>query len=358
MTLFNNIYKNKRVLVTGHTGFKGSWMVYWLNDLGADLYGLSLETKNSDDHFNHLQLPIKHELHDIRDSKFVEEYIKRIQPEIIFHLAAQAIVSESYLNPIENYEVNLIGTLNIYEAARKTNSVKAIVSITTDKVYKNNDLEEYFFKENDFIGGKDPYSSSKSCVEILSDSYRYSYLENSYLLATVRAGNVIGGGDWGEGRLIPDIMKALIKSKTSKIRNPESIRPWQNVLESISGYLCLGNELLNEKKEFASSWNFGPNKSDHLSVSSLLKIMKKGWEKIEFKETKQTQFKESKLLMLDSSKAKNKLKWRPVWNVNKNIYHTINWYKNYIETREIITEKVLKEYINDAKKTGLIWTSK
>ncbi|MBW8049749.1 MAG: CDP-glucose 4,6-dehydratase [Cytophagales bacterium] len=357
--LFNGIYKNKTVLITGHTGFKGSWLSLWLKKLGAHIIGYSLREYPNTDHFFDLKLDIENIFADIRDMDMLKKTIITYKPDIIFHLAAQSLVIESYKNPVLTYETNVMGTLNLLEAARNCQSVKAIVNVTTDKVYENKE-QDLGYKETDNLGGFDPYSSSKACSEILTSSYRNSFLNNSIheiLIATARAGNVIGGGDWANDRLIPDIARAVIKKEKVKIRNPGSVRPWQHVLEPLSGYLLLGQKLLEGKEVFASAWNFGPDDKTRVEVQNVVKLIQQYWDKVEFKTSAKEQdvFHEADFLRLDSSRAANDLKWASVWDLNKTIKKTVDWYNEYITSKRICTVDDLDQYVNDAKTQRLVW---
>ena len=361
--LFNNTYKNKRVFITGHSGFKGSWLVMYLKELGADILGYSLEPNTEPSIFSicNIQEGITNIFGDIRDEEKLTDAMLSFKPDIIFHLAAQPIVRTSYKEPKSTYETNVIGTLNLYEAARKCDSVKAIVSITTDKCYENKEWV-YGYRENESMGGYDPYSSSKACVEILSSSYRRSFLqEQGIALATARAGNVIGGGDWAQDRLIPDFIRAVSEEESITIRNPLATRPWQHVLEPLSGYLALGAELLSEKQEFGAAWNFGPNDSDVLSVGDILDECIKVWGIGRYEIDKSKQLHEAMLLKLDISKAKAKLKWSPVYNVYKAVEECINWYKAYYEgntdMRKYSIDQI-DDYICKARSNNIRWSMK
>jgi len=356
--MFNDFYKGKTVLVTGHTGFKGSWLSYWLNLLGSYVIGYSLEPNTSPSHFEILKL--KEKIHsiigDIRDRDKLIDVFRKHKPEIVFHLAAQPLVRESYLKPYETYETNLIGTLNILEACRVTNNVKSVVIIATDKCYKNNEWV-YGYREIDQLGGYDPYSSSKACVEILTESYRNSFFnhkdygkKHSTLIATARAGNVIGGGDWSKDRLVPDIIRSIFDNQVLKIRNPKAVRPWQHVLEPLSGYLMLAMKLFNGNKEFAEAWNFGPKDSDCISVESVLTEFKKHWDKFKYELSINNELHESQFLKLDCSKANYILKWEPVWNFEKCVKRTAEWYKNFYERNIVNTDEDIKQYICDSKR--------
>jgi len=361
-SLFGNIYQNKTVLVTGHTGFKGSWLVYWLHKMGARVVGYALDAPTTPSHFNLLDLDIISVIGDIRDQKKLDETFITYQPEIIFHLAAQPLVRLSYDEPIETYETNVLGTLKVLEVCRKTDSVKAIVNITSDKAYENREWI-WGYRENDPMGGYDPYSSSKGCAELLASSYRNSYFNlNTYgikhhtLLASCRAGNVIGGGDWAEDRLITDIMVSVSQDKKVKIRNPYATRPWQHVLEPLSGYLHIGQKLLEGKKEFAEGWNFGPSDEGSISVEEVVKYIQKYWHKIEYELNLNEDYPhEANLLKLDCSKAHIKLGWSDVWNSNTTFEKTTSWYKSYYEKGIVQSREDLDSYIADAKAKKIEW---
>ena len=287
-TLFNGIYNNKTVLVTGHTGFKGSWLCFWLIQMGAKVIGYSLEPPTSPNHFELLNLDMVSVIGDIRDSDKLNAVFAQYQPEIVFHLAAQPLVRLSYKEPVETFETNVIGTLKVFEACRNTKSVRAIVNITSDKCYENKEWV-WGYRENDPMGGYDPYSASKGCAELVTSSYRNSFFNvNEYgkshnvLLASCRAGNVIGGGDWAKDRLMTDIMVAVSEGKKVVIRNPRATMPWQHVLEPLSGYLMLGQKLFEGKKEFAQAWNFGPGERGSITVKEVVENIKRYWDKIDY----------------------------------------------------------------------------
>ncbi len=362
--LFGGVYKNKNVLITGHTGFKGSWLALWLNKMGANVFGFALKNEDSPNHIDLLNIPIKQKYGDIRVLGELQNYLKEIQPDIVFHLAAQALVKKSYLDPIETYSTNVMGTLNVFEACKKTPSVKAIVNVTSDKCYENQEWH-WGYRENEPMGGFDPYSASKACSEILTSSYRNSYFNidnykstHEVLVASGRAGNVIGGGDWAADRLIPDIVKATSRNEVVKIRNPKATRPWQHVLEPLSGYLTLGWKLLNQNKDYAEAWNFGPDMQSNLPVNEIAELSKKQWNdiQIEFSKDPNDQH-EAHLLMLECSKANKLLKWKPVWGIDRTLEKTIGWYRDYYNSGKVETENDIADYVKDAFKSNISWAT-
>lgn len=347
-----NIYKNKRVLVTGHTGFKGSWLISMLKILGANVFGYSLKQNTQPSLYKLIDkknILTNEIIDDVRNRMELEKCIKEYKPEIVFHLAAQPLVRRAYKDPIETYDVNVMGTLNLYEAIRKSDSVKAIVCITTDKCYENKELN-YGYRECDPMGGYDPYSSSKACVEILSSSYRRSYFnDKSILLATARAGNVIGGGDWAEDRLIPDFIRSVYDNTKVQIRNPKAVRPWQHVLEPLTGYLLLGSKLLEGDSSYATAWNFGPRDSEVYNVSEVLDLSISELGKGAYEVDNSNQPHEASILKLNIDKAINKLNWQPKYDVKMSIKKTIVWYKSYYDKNadmNEVTQKQIKEYLS------------
>lgn len=339
-------YKGKKVVVTGHTGFKGSWLCIWLKELGADIVGISLDPKTSNDNYvlSGIKNIVKDLRADIRDGEILKKIFVEESPDIVFHLAAQPIVSESYKNPKYTFEVNLLGSLNVLEAVRHA-KVKTVVMITSDKCYENKEWV-YGYREGDELGGFDPYSSSKACAEIMISSFRRSFL-NDIGFASARAGNVIGGGDWSLNRIIPDCIKALEKNEQIILRSPRSTRPWQHVLEPISGYLVLGAKLMKDKK-YSEAWNFGPKQENILPVAELVKKIVEEWGdgKITVEDNKD--FHEAGLLSLEISKARYKLGWTPRWNTHKAIEKTVEWYKNYKNNSIYdLCKKQIEEYSED-----------
>ena len=326
------VYKNKKVFLTGHTGFKGSWLSIWLTHLGAQVCGYSLQPNTKPSMYEELNISkkiTKSVIGDILDIEFLNKTMQEFQPDIVFHLAAQPLVRLSYKEPVLTYQTNVIGTLNVLEAARKCDSVKAFVNVTTDKCYENKEIEKGY-EETDAMGGYDMYSSSKGCVEIMSSSYRRSFLQNGgFALATARAGNVIGGGDWALDRLVPDCIRAINENKPVEIRNPIAIRPWQHVLEPLSGYLLLGEKLLKYGKEFADGFNFGPDEDSVLTVAEVAQTVCKMYDKGTVKVGEKSPLHEAGLLMLSIKKAKKILGWQPELNAQDAIKRTVEWYKEF-----------------------------
>jgi len=302
---------------------------------------------------------------DIRDRDKLNTTFKTYKPDIIFHLAAQPLVRYSYINPVETFETNVLGTINVFEACKNTETVKAIVNITSDKCYENREWV-WGYRENDPMGGYDPYSASKGCAELVTTSYRMSFFnpedygkKHNILLASARSGNVIGGGDWGEDRLIPDIVRAISKNEKLYIRNPKATRPWQHVLEPLSGYLMLGQKLLEGREEFAEAWNFGPKEESHIEVETVVKDIKKIWNRFEYViDTNSKNLHEAKLLKLDCSKAHTMLQWSSVWNFEKALEGTVRWHRKYLENREIDSMKDIEKYIKDAQMKNVVWTDR
>lgn len=355
--LFGGIYKNKVCLITGHTGFKGSWLAHWLIKMGATVIGYSLKPDNEPNHFELLNENYTSINGNIKDLNNLNKIFSTYKPEIVFHLAAQALVRYSYENPIETFQTNVLGTMNVFEACRNSNSVKAIINVTSDKCYENKEWM-WGYRENDPMGGHDPYSASKGCSELLTSSYQKSFFNtDNILLASVRAGNVIGGGDWAIDRLVPDMVKAANNNNEVLIRSPYATRPWQHVLEPLSGYLILGWKLLKGEKTFADGWNFGPDLDNNISVLDLTNNSKVIWNKINYKLDKSlANHHEANLLMLDCSKANKILKWKPVWDIQQTLEKTIGWYKSFYQDSIINTDNDLLEYIQFAKDKSLLWT--
>jgi CDP-glucose 4,6-dehydratase len=354
--VFDNIYENRRVLVTGHTGFKGSWLTHWLTQLRADVTGLSLSPECSPNHWDLLQLECADVRGDIRDSFAVKAAVDTAAPEIVFHLAAQPLVRRSYRDPLETWSTNVQGTANVLEACRCADSVRAIVVVTTDKCYENQE-QIWGYRECDRLGGHDPYSASKAAAELVATSYRKSYFskDSAPLLATARAGNVIGGGDWSEDRLIPDAARAASLHQSLEIRSPHATRPWQHVLECLSGYLLLGQQLLQEKREFANAWNFGPGPDGNRTVASMLKTIQTHWPELQWHQTAVSNPHETTLLQLDSTRAHCLLGWQPVWTIDEGLAVTADWYRQYALDGNVATTDQLLRFVADAATLQRSW---
>jgi CDP-glucose 4,6-dehydratase len=358
--LFKDIFRKKKILITGDTGFKGSWLAIWLLELGADVYGYALPPKTANDNFvvTELNKKIKHIDGDIRDLDSLTKFFNSVNPEFAFHLAAQPLVLESYANPHYTFETNLMGTINFFEALRNSKSVKVALNITSDKCYKNNDWV-WGYRENDPMGGKDPYSASKGCSELITDSYINSFFNNSECnIASVRAGNVIGAGDWAENRIVPDYFRAMRTNKKLEVRNPNATRPWQHVLEPLSGYLFLASKLF-ENKKYCGGWNFGPKDSMNYTVQELLNEIQKveNSVKIILNNDRNTPH-EANFLKLDISKAQRFLNWTPILNFNETITMTVDGYKIDILKGQNLFQARLEQiysYYNKAKNSGAPW---
>ena len=348
-----NLFKNKKIIITGHTGFKGSWLTLWLNRLGADILGLSIDTPTLPSHFKLLNLKkIKSKKIDVSNFKKLNKEIKKFKPDFIFHLAAQAIVKKSYLNPIQTFNTNLMGTVNLLHSLKENKKETVSIIITSDKTYKNIETQKGY-KENDTLGGEDPYGASKSAADIAVKCYVKSFFNkknNKNLIAVARAGNVIGGGDWSDGRLIPDCMRSWLIRKTVNIRNPNATRPWQHVLDVVNGYLTLAVSLKKNKKLHGEAFNFGPDMNKNYKVIDILKKSKKNWPSIKWKIMAKHKFKENYLLNLNNNKARRIIKWEPVLDINNTIKLTIDWYKNYLKKNKDSIKKQSLKQIKDFEK--------
>lgn len=346
-------WKNKRVLLTGHTGFKGSWLGHMLKMAGASVIGYSLEPPSEPNLFDILKSKKDAPLigGDIRNLNGLKRIITETQPDILIHMAAQALVRPSYKNPVDTYSTNVMGTVNVLEAVRCSNSVRVALMVTSDKCYENKERINGY-RENDPMGGYDPYSSSKGCAELVVSAYRNSFFNNEtgtgVSLASVRAGNVIGGGDWGEDRLIPDIIRAFAKKQTVAIRNPNAVRPWQHVLEPLNGYLILSEKLWEQGSEFCGGWNFGADEKDTREVQWIAQFLARLWGGGASWECDANQHPhEAKLLALDCSKAKWKLGWKPKLTLEQTLEWTLEWYRKYYDRKDMIsvTEKQIDTFL-------------
>ncbi len=345
-----SFYKNKKIFITGHTGFKGTWLTSTLVKLGANIMGYSKRDKRTQKYEKICNYEKVQNIYaDILDFKKVKKKIIKFNPQIIFHLAAQSLVVESYKNPHKTIETNIIGTLNILDISRNVKDLKSLIIITSDKCYLNKEFTKGY-SENDILGGDDPYSASKASAEIIFNAYSKSFFnfQNKFGFVTVRAGNVIGGGDWSKYRIIPDCVNSIKRKKKLVIRNPNSTRPWQHVLEPISGYLLIAKKLFENKKKYSGSWNFGPPIRETMKVQKVVRLFfyyLRLNKKIFIKRSK---FKESNLLKLNSTKATNLLKWKNTWGMKKSILETAKWYSAYIENKDLkkITLLQIEEYFN------------
>lgn len=356
LKLFGDLYRGRRVLLTGHTGFKGSWLALWLDLLGAKTVGVALPPDTLPNHWDLLGLGIADHRLDIRDDHALARVVKDAEPEIVFHLAAQPLVRRAYRDPRETWSTNVMGTVNLLEACRQTKSVRAIVAVTSDKCYENLEREQGY-RETDRLGGHDPYSASKAATELVAASYRNSFFHapDAPLLATARAGNVIGGGDWSEDRLVPDLVRAIAAGTSLEIRSPQATRPWQHVLESLSGYLLLGQKLLEGRDEIANAFNFGPERDDNCTVSDLLTRLGKHWPELDWNVTRQPQPHEAALLCLDSAKARALLGWRPVWALDDALGATAEWYRAHATNGDVKSRSQLGAFVAKARAAGLGW---
>ena len=406
--LFGGAYAGRRVLVTGHTGFKGSWLALWLHAMGAEVCGLALPPEPGPNHGRLLQVPLKAALTDLRDATAVRAALRRFAPEIVFHLAAQPLVRRSYREPAATFDTNVMGLVNLLEAVRATPSVRVVVNATSDKCYANLDTacspgdaggvltgdargvltgdargvltdeargvltdeargvltgEARGFVEADALGGHDPYSASKACAEIVSASYRASFLATDdgrgqpVALATARAGNVVGGGDWSEDRLIPDLVRAAVSGRHSAIRYPHATRPWQHVLEPLAGYLLLGQHLLTDPQASAEAWNFGPDAACQWPVAQVVAAFAEHWPAVRSQLDPSTPLHEAAQLRLDCGKAQARLGWVPLWNAATTFERTALWYRHQHEQGGLRSREDLLHYVADARIAGLAWAA-
>ncbi|MBF0405790.1 MAG: CDP-glucose 4,6-dehydratase [Candidatus Riflebacteria bacterium] len=366
--MFSNVYKNRKVLLTGHTGFKGTWLSTWLLKLGANVAGYSVGIPSEPS--NYVAIDLKNKIQDfrgdIRDKERLSEVLHTFKPEILFHLAAQSLVSTSFEDPSLTIETNAIGTMNLLDCLKKSSTVKSAVIITSDKCYKNQEWI-WGYRENDLLGGDDPYSASKACAEIICSTYFNSFFkkQSNILISTARAGNVIGGGDWAKNRIIPDCMKAIFSNNVFLIRSPNSIRPWQHVLEPLSGYLLLASEMFSGRKDVAfESFNFGPRASSHKTVLELTKEVKRNLPEVKYEVLSDDKEKmpETKLLRLSCEKSLSMLNWETVLSFSDTVLFTTNWYKNFYSTKNPhfsmydFSENQIEQFIENAKKEEQKWT--
>ena len=362
--MFGNFFKDKKILVTGHTGFQGSWLTLWLKLLGARVIGYSLPPPTKPSLFESLELEndITHIIADIRNLDELKRAISSNEPDLIFHLAAQSLVRESYEKPVETFSTNILGTVNVLDCIRNSTTVKGCIVYTSDKSYENVGTKQVY-TENDRLGGNDPYSASKASSEIVTTAYRNSFFGkvSSPRIATIRAGNVIGGGDWSKDRLIPDFVRAVINKQKINVRNPEHTRPWQFVLEPLSGILWLAVKMIQESK-YSEAWNFGPSSdSKQFTVKMMLKAISTEWDINEsiMEENTNNELHEDKFLNIDSSKAEKFLGLKLVYNLQETITETVSWYKHFTEQKNEIKNfsiEQIKNYTDHAKQLNLSWT--
>ena len=365
-SMFKGIYKDRTVLVTGHTGFIGSWLVLWLQSLGAKVIGYSLEPPTKPSLFETLGLEneITHIIGNVQDNQNLSDNIEKYKPEIVIHLAAQPLVRVSYEDPVETFRTNILGTVNILDSIRKSGSVSSCVVMTSDKCYQNLDADR-FHKETDPLGGSDPYSASKGAAEIITNSFRNSFFNKSNI-ATVRAGNVIGGGDWAKDRIVPDCIRALTTNKKIMVRNPSSIRPWQFVLEPISGILWLGSKLYTKPEKYSEAWNLGPNQTSNITVEKVVQNIIRIWDKdgsekgswLDTSKESKNQPNESISLLLDSTKALTSLEWKTIYSFETAINQTVSWYKSYYNNDTSMKElsvHQIEQYSKTADQMNITW---
>lgn len=361
---FGGAFKGRNVFVTGHTGFKGSWLSLWLSDLGANVVGYALDPPTEPSAFEAMSIGdrVTDLRGDVRNRQALLEAMREHRPDIVFHLAAQPIVRESYAQPHLTYETNVMGTVNLLEAVRQTQSVSAVVNVTSDKCYENREWA-YAYREIDAMGGFDPYSSSKACAELVTSAYRRSYFmgEGVPLVASVRAGNVIGGGDWAADRLIPDCLRALTAGESMFVRRPSAVRPWQHVLEPLSGYLWLGARLLMGESEMASGWNFGPGPAGNVTAEDIVKAFIRAWGEGGWHSPPDEAPEEPHevgLLKLDITKAVDELGWAPLWGIERAVAVTAEWYRSFEDgsgDATLHTLDQIDDYVGDAAQRGIAW---
>jgi len=350
-------WAGKKIFLTGHTGFKGSWLCIWLHSMGAKVTGYSLSVPTNPSLFEVGKVEGILEdsiIGDVTNLELLRSSIDKANPDIIIHMAAQPLVRKSYEDPVQTYLTNVMGTVNVMEAARTCHGVRAVLNVTTDKCYENQEWH-WGYRENEPLGGYDPYSSSKACSELITSAYRRSFLQSKRVrVATARAGNVIGGGDWAEDRLIPDLIRALTNGKLIQIRNPEAVRPWQHVLEPLSGYLLLCQQLYLEGEEYSQAWNFGPQDSDSRTVEWIVTQMLKKWphEHPGYRVVNQDSRHEANMLKLDCSKALHELSWRPRWTLDRALDATVEWFEEYLQGKDIM--ELCKRQITEYEREGYL----
>ena len=351
MEINKKFWNKKRILVTGHTGFKGTWLCLILKSLNAEVYGYALEPNTDPSFFNLIadQLDMHSIIADIRDYDQVKNVIHNSDPEIIIHMAAQPLVRISYEDPVNTYSTNVLGLVNVLNVVKDKKNIKALLNVTSDKCYENKEWD-WGYRESDRLGGHDPYSNSKACAELVTTSFRQSFFDKLNIgLATARAGNVIGGGDWSQDRLIPDFIRAQQSNENLQIRNPGAIRPWQHVIEALVGYLLLCEKLFLDPKKYSEAWNFGPNDADVMTVEEVIHAIQSNMDQsTKVMINKDHQKHETSLLKLDISKVKNQLDWESRWNIKETIKHTAEWYKNFYAKKNMyqFSQFQIQQYLN------------
>lgn len=364
--MFDHAYQGKTVWLSGHTGFKGAWLAQWLVQLGARIHGYALPPATTPSVFEQLGLggKVEHEIGDVRDADAVKKSLLRVQPDFVFHLAAQALVRCSYEHPLETYATNVMGTAHVLEALRSLEKSCAVVIVTTDKCYENRE-QDYAYAEEDHLGGHDPYSSSKGAAEIVISAYRRSFFGHSPVrIASARAGNVIGGGDWAPDRIVPDCIRALQRGAAIPVRNPHATRPWQHVLEPLSGYLWLAAQLYQPSTinhQLASAFNFGPDKEANRNVGELVREVLNSWPGRWEDKSNPNAPHEAKLLMLSTAKAKKILHWQPAWTFETAVASTVDWYRSVNENAAVaagLTLQQIAEYESAARSANFAWAAK
>lgn len=360
--LFGGLYTGRRVLVTGHTGFKGSWLAMWLQVLGAEVAGLALAPNTTPSHWDLLGLRLAHDARiDLRDADAVAAMLDGFRPEVVFHLAAQPLVRHGYRDPMATFGSNVTGLVHLLEAVRSCPSVRSVVNATTDKVYEPH-APSGGYREDDPLGGHDPYSTSKACAELVSACYRRSYFGeddgrgHAMQLATARAGNVVGGGDWAQDRLVPDLVRAAISGRALRIRNPGATRPWQHVLEPLSGYLRIGQALLTSEAH-GDAWNLGPATGATLAVAEVVQRLQRGWPELHVEHDDGPHPHEASELALDCSKAARELGWAAVWDADTALQRTAGWYRDFHDNGHVCSHEDLVAYVADASRAGLGWAA-
>lgn len=352
--MFRSAFEGRRVLLTGHTGFKGSWLALWLQESGAHVIGIALPPESAPSHWELLKLDVESHCVDVRDADALASAVGAARPEIVLHLAAQPLVRRSYRQPLETWSTNVMGTANLLQACRDQPQLRGIVVVTTDKCYENREWT-WGYREIDRLGGRDPYSASKAAAELVAASFRSSFFKTGALIATARGGNVIGGGDWSEDRLIPDLARAIASGQPLEIRSPRATRPWQHVLDCLSGYLMLAAALAQGDGRAAEAWNFGPEREGNRTVEQVLAAMKRSWDRVSWRLVTAEHPHEAGLLQLDSSKAREHLGWRPVLDFDEAAAATADWYRAWMEEGRVNSREQLRRYTQLAETRGAPW---